>query len=108
MRLYQFLSQNKISLDDERYDTMYICLDNLKTDKKKEYTTQELIDLLINDDVTYIKSHHLDLSKSKSVEFNKSKSINYSLFFVYNCILIINSLNFEFFLGPLLTIQEIS
>jgi hypothetical protein len=83
MRLYQFLSQNKISLDDERYDTMYICLDNLKTDEKKEYTTQELIDLLINDDVTYIKSHHLDLSKSKSVEFNKSKSIDLDLIAVY-------------------------
>lgn len=68
MRLYQFLSHKKISFDDERYDTMYICLHNLKTDKKKEYTTQELIDLLINEDVTYIKSHHLDLPKS--VEFN--------------------------------------
>jgi hypothetical protein len=76
MRLYQFLSHKKISLDDERYDTMYICLHNLKTDEKKEYTTQELIDLLINEDVTYIKSHHLDLSKSKSVEFNKSTDLD--------------------------------
>jgi hypothetical protein len=76
MRLYQFLSHKKISLDDERYDTMYICLHNLKTDEKKEYTTQELIDLLINEDVTYIKSHHLDLSKSKSVEFNKSANLD--------------------------------
>jgi hypothetical protein len=83
MRLYQFLSHKKISLDDERYDTMYICLHNLKTDEKKEYTTQELIDLLINEDVTYIKSHHLDLSKSKSVEFNKSKSIDLDLIAVY-------------------------
>lgn len=70
MRLYQFLSQKKISFDDERYDTMYICLHNLKTDEKKEYTTQELIDLLINEDVTYIKSHHLDLSKSKSTDLD--------------------------------------
>jgi hypothetical protein len=69
MRLYKFLSHKKISLDDERYDTMYICLHNFKTDENKEYTTQELIDLLINEDITYIKSHHLDLSKS--VEFNK-------------------------------------
>jgi hypothetical protein len=76
MRLYQFLSHKKISFDDERYDTMYICLHNLKTDEKKEYTTQELIDLLINEDVTYIKSHHLDLSKSKSVEFNKSANLD--------------------------------
>jgi hypothetical protein len=83
MRLYQFLSHKKISLDDERYDTMYICLHNLKTDEKKEYTTQELIDLIINEDVTYIKSHHLDLSKSKSVEFNKSKSIDLDLIAVY-------------------------
>ena len=83
MRLYQFLSHKKISLDDERYDTMFICLHNLKTDEKKEYTTQELIDLLINEDVTYIKSHHLDLSKSKSVEFNKSKSIDLDLIAVY-------------------------
>ena len=74
MRLYQFLSHKKISLDDERYDTMYICLHNLKTDENKEYTTQELIDLLINEDVTYIKSHHLDLSKS--VEFNKSTNLD--------------------------------
>ena len=74
MRLYQFLSHKKISLDDERYDTMYICLHNLKTDEKKEYTTQELIDLIINEDVTYIKSHHLDLSKS--VEFNKSTDLD--------------------------------
>lgn len=70
MRLYQFLSQKKISFDDERYDTMYICLNNLKTDEKKEYTTQELIDLLINEDVTYIKSHHLDLSKSKDFDLD--------------------------------------
>ena len=76
MRLYQFLSHKKISFDDERYDTMYICLHNLKTDKKKEYTTQELIDLLINEGVTYIKSHHLDLSKSKSIEFNKSTDLD--------------------------------
>ena len=74
MRLYQFLSHKKISLDDKRYDTMYICLHNLKTDEEKEYTTQELIDLLINEDVTYIKSHHLDLSKS--VEFNKSTDLD--------------------------------
>jgi hypothetical protein len=74
MRLYQFLSHKKISLDDERYDTMYICLHNLKTDEKKEYTTQELIDLLINEDITYIKSHHLDLSKS--IEFNKSANLD--------------------------------
>ena len=70
MRLYQFLSQKKISFDDERYNTMYICLNNLKTDEEKEYTTQELIDLLINEDVTYIKSHHLDLSKSKSTDLD--------------------------------------
>ena len=74
MRLYQFLSHKKISFDDERYDTMYICLHNLKTDEKKEYTTQELIDLLINEDITYIKSHHLDLSKS--IEFNKSANLD--------------------------------
>jgi hypothetical protein len=76
MRLYQFLSHKKISLDDERYDTMYICLHNLKTDEKKEYTTQELIDLLINEDITYIKSHHLNLSKSKSIEFNKYANLD--------------------------------
>jgi len=76
MRLYQFLSHKKISFDDERYDTMYICLHNLKTDEKKEYTTQELIDLIINEDVTYIKSYHLDLSKSKSIEFNKSANLD--------------------------------
>ena len=74
MRLYQFLSHKKISLDDERYDTMYIYLHNLKTDEKKEYITQELIDLFENEDVTYIKSHHLNLSKS--VEFNKSTDLN--------------------------------
>ena len=73
MRLYQFLSHKKISFDDERYDTMYICLHNLKTDEKKEYTTQELIDLFENEDVTYIKSYHLDLSKS--IEFNKSTDL---------------------------------
>lgn len=83
MRLYQFLSHKKISLDDERYDTMYICLHNLKTDEKKEYTTQELVDLFENEDVTYIKSHHLDLSKSKSVEFNKSTNLDLDLIAVY-------------------------
>jgi len=54
-----------------------------KNNINKEYTTQELIDLIINEDVTYIKSHHLDLSKSKSVEFNKSKSIDLDLVVVY-------------------------
>ena len=83
MRLYQFLSHKKISLDDERYDTMYICLHNLKTDEKKEHTTQELVDLFENEDVTYIKSHHLDLSKSKSVEFNKSTNLDLDLIAVY-------------------------
>lgn len=83
MRLYQFLSHKKISLDDERYDTMYICLHNLKTDEKKEHTTQELVDFFENEDVTYIKSHHLDLSKSKSVEFNKSTNLDLDLIAVY-------------------------
>lgn len=83
MRLYQFLSHKKISLDDEKYDTMYICLHNLKTDEKKEYTTQELVDLFENKDVTYIKSHYLDLSKSKSKSVELLNSTDLDLIAVY-------------------------
>lgn len=39
--------------------------------KKKEYTSQELIDLFENKDITYIKSQHLDwlnAKKTKKVE----------------------------------------
>jgi hypothetical protein len=71
MRLYQFLSQKKISYDDDRYDTMCVIIEDFETDEKKEYTAQELIDLFENEDVTYIKSLQFDLlnaEKTKKVE----------------------------------------
>jgi hypothetical protein len=71
MRLYQFLSQKKISYDDNRYDTMCVIIEDFETDEKKEYTAQELIDLFENEDVTYIKSLQFDLlnaEKTKKVE----------------------------------------
>ena len=71
MRLYQFLSQKNIGEDDDRYDTMCVIIENFETDEKKEYTAQELIDLFENEDVTYIKSQHLDwlnAEKAKKVE----------------------------------------
>jgi len=71
MRLYQYLSQKKISYDDDRYDTMCVIIEDFETDEKKEYTSQELIDLFENEDVTYIKSQHLDWlnnNKQKKVE----------------------------------------
>ena len=75
MRLYQFLSQKNISEDDDRYDTMCVIIENFETDEKKEYTSQELIDLFENEDVTYIKSQHLDwlnAEKTKKVEIIKN------------------------------------
>jgi hypothetical protein len=68
MRLYQFLSQKNICEDDDRYDTMYIIIENFKTDEQKEYSAQELIDLFENEDVTFIKSLHFDL-----LNINKKK-----------------------------------
>jgi hypothetical protein len=68
MRLYQFLSQKNICEDDDRYDTMYIIIENFKTDETKEYSAQELIDLFENEDVTFIKSLHFDL-----LNINKKK-----------------------------------
>jgi hypothetical protein len=71
MRLYQFLSQKKISYDDDRYDTMCVIIEDFETDEKKEYTAQELIDLFENEDVTYCKSLQFDLlnaEKTKKVE----------------------------------------
>jgi len=68
MRLYQFLSQKNICEDDDRYDTMYIIIENFETDEQKEYSAQELIDLFENEDVTFIKSLHFDL-----LNINKKK-----------------------------------
>jgi hypothetical protein len=71
MRLYQFLSQKNICEDDDRYDTMCVIIENFETDEKKEYSAQELIDLFENEDVTYIRSQHLDwlnAEKTKKVE----------------------------------------
>jgi hypothetical protein len=71
MRLYQYLSQKKISYDDDRYDTMCVIIEDFETDEKKEYTAQELIDLFENEDVTYCKSLQFDLlnaEKTKKVE----------------------------------------
>jgi hypothetical protein len=55
MRLYQYLSQKKILLDDERYDTMCVILDKNKPDERKDMSGQEFIELFENEDVTYIK-----------------------------------------------------
>jgi hypothetical protein len=71
MRLYQFLSHKNIYEDDERYDTMYVIIENFETDKKKEYSAQELIDLFENEDVTFIKSHKfnwLNAEKQKKLK----------------------------------------
>jgi hypothetical protein len=41
----------------------YIILENNKTNEKKHYTIQELIDIFEHEDVTYIKSLHLNYNK---------------------------------------------
>jgi hypothetical protein len=71
MRLYQFLSQKNICEDDDRYDTMCVIIEDFETYDQIEYTSQELIDLFENEDVTYIKSLQFDLlnaEKQKKVE----------------------------------------
>jgi hypothetical protein len=71
MRLYQFLSQKNVCEDDDRYDTMCVIIEDFETYDQIEYTTQELIDLFENEDVTYIKSLQFDLlnaEKQKKVE----------------------------------------
>lgn len=55
MRLYQYLSQKNILLDDERYDTMCVILDKNRPDEKKDYSGLEFIELLEKEDVTYVK-----------------------------------------------------
>ena len=65
MRLYQFLLKKNIYEDDDKYDTMCIILENLKTDEQKEYTTQELIDLFENEDITYIKTQQFNCLNDK-------------------------------------------
>ena len=65
MRLYQFLSKKNIYEDDDRYDTMCIIIENFETDEQKEYTTQELIDLFENEDITYIKTNHFNCLNAK-------------------------------------------
>jgi hypothetical protein len=41
----------------------YIILENNKTNEKKHYTIQELIDIFEHEDITYIKSLHLNYNK---------------------------------------------
>lgn len=55
MRLYQYLSQKNLLLDDERYDTMYVILDKNRPDERKDMSGQEFIELFENEDVTYVK-----------------------------------------------------
>jgi hypothetical protein len=76
LRLYQFLSKKKISFDDEKYDTLYVILEKLNYEYEYEYnygygygygqeliSVQELIDIFEHEDVTYIKSLHLNYNK---------------------------------------------
>jgi hypothetical protein len=68
MRLYQFLSKKNIYEDDDRYDTMCIIIENFETDEQKEYTTQELIDLFENEDITYIKTNHFNCLNAEKIK----------------------------------------
>jgi len=53
----------------------YIILENNKTNEKKHYTIQELIDIFEYENVTYIKSLHLNYNKKYIFDMLK-KPIN--------------------------------